>query len=484
MKIALNGGEPVRQKFLPFNRPSIGNEEIEEVISTLKSGWITTGSKTKRFENKFQETIGVKHAIAVNSCTAALHLCLEACGVKSGDEVITTPYTFAATANVIEQLGAKTVFCDIENTTLNMDVSKLENIITDKTRVIIPVHFAGHPCDMDKIMEIASKKNIYVIEDAAHATEAVYKGRKIGTIGHMTCFSFYATKNLCCGEGGMVTTDDDEFAERIRIMSLHGMSKDAWKRYENSGSWYYEIIDCGFKYNFTDISASLGLWQLEKLEDNWEKRYEIVKKYNNFFEKYEIVTTPFVKENIKHSWHLYPLRINFEKLECDRKEFINALNAENIGASVHFIPLHIMPYYRNKYGFTNQSFPVAYEEYLKEITLPLFPDMTENDINDVCLAVDKLLKFFMTKIAVIKKIDNRELNLRSIKANQYLNEHEIMTKIKSYQAPAEFSRIREELERKVMEFVLDTISIYYEDESWDYLKEKINNEVEKVLNEN
>jgi dTDP-4-amino-4,6-dideoxygalactose transaminase len=407
MNIALNGGEPVRNEFLPFYKPVISDKEIEEVIHTLKSGWITTGPKTMEFQKKFAEYIGIKNAIAVNSCTAGLHLALEAIGVKPGDEIITTPYTFAATANVVEQMGAKVVFVDVEEDTLNIDVSKIEEKINGNTKAIIPVHFAGHPCDMDKIMEIAKNRSLYVIEDAAHATESEYRERKIGTIGHITVFSFYATKNLCTSEGGMITTMDDELAERMRIMSLHGISKDAWNRYGKEGSWYYEVMDCGFKYNFTDIQASLGLHQLNKLEKNNLKRKEIVNKYNDFFGRIEECKIPVEKENIKHGYHIYTLRIDFSELECDRAEFMDAIAAENVGASVHFIPLHIMPYYEKKYGFTHQDFPIAYSEYMKEVSLPLFPNLTEEEINDVCMAVEKI------KALSIKKLPKKSYGNRS-----------------------------------------------------------------------
>lgn len=481
MKIALNGGEPVRKEFLPFSRPDIDNIEIEEVIDTLKSGWITTGPKTKRFEEKFAEYIGVKHSIAVSSCTAGLHLALDAIGIRPQDEIITTPYTFCATANVIEEMGAVPIFVDIEKDTFNIDPSKIEEKITPKTKAIIPVHFGGHPAEMDEIMEIARKHGLLVIEDAAHATESWYKDHKIGTIADITVFSFYATKNLCTSEGGMITTRVDEYAERMRVMSLHGISKDAWKRYGKEGSWYYEVVDCGYKYNFTDIQAALGLHQLDKLEINNLKRKSVITKYNELFSTLEECIIPVTRDNVKNAYHLYPLRIDFSKLDCDRKEFISAMAQENIGASVHFIPLHIQPFYKNKYNFEKEDYPIAYEEYMKEVSLPLFPGMTENDINDVYLSVEKIIKFFRKKMSVIKKIDNKDLNVRSIKAKEYMDEH--LSKIASYFTPEDFDAMHTEAEMKIMELVLETISIYYEDEASDYVKEHFDKFLEKKLME-
>jgi len=326
---------PVRDRFLPFHQPSIDGEEIQEVVDTLKSGWITTGPKTKLFEKKFQEYIGCKHAIAVSSCTAGLHLALVAAGVGQGDEVITTPYTFATTGEVIIQIGAKPVFVDIEEDGFNIDVTKIPEAITPETKAIIPVHFAGEPCDMDEIMKIAQENNLFVIEDAAHAVGAEYKGKKIGNIGDVTVFSFYATKNLTTGEGGMVTTNNDELAEKIRLLSLHGISKDAWKRYTAEGSWYYEILYAGYKYNMTDIQASLGIHQLNKLEKFLSIRQKYAQRYSSAFADISEIKIPPVNHHVRHAWHLYVIRLNSASLSIDRKQFIEALKAENIGSSVH-----------------------------------------------------------------------------------------------------------------------------------------------------
>lgn len=393
-----------KEEFLPFSLPLIEDEEIKEVINVLKSGWITTGSKTKSFENEFAKYIGCKHAIAVNSCTAALHLALDAIGLKEGDEVITSPMTFAATAEVIRYFKAKPVFVDIDPVTMNIDPEKIEDgkvrrWEVGKAKAIIPVHFAGYPCEMDKIMDIAKKNSLKVIEDAAHVFPGSFKGKNIGTIGDITCFSFYATKNITTGEGGMITTDNDEWAERMRIMSLHGISKDAWKRYSAEGSWYYEIIAPGYKYNLTDIAASIGLVQLKKANRLWERRKKIVSMYNDAFRDIAEIETPAVKmiENEKmngteHSWHLYIIKLSLKHLAIDRNRFIDELKDRGIGTSVHFIPLHIHPYYREVFGYKPEDFPVSYEAYNKIISLPMYPKMSDNDVNRVIEAVLDVIK--------------------------------------------------------------------------------------------
>jgi len=384
----------LRPEFLPFHQPSIEDEEIQEVVDTLKSGWITTGPKTKLFEKKFQEYIGCKHAIAVSSCTAGLHLALVAAGVGQGDEVITTPYTFATTGEVIIQIGAKPVFVDIEEDGFNIDVTKIPEAITPETKAIIPVHFAGEPCDMDEIMKIAQENNLFVIEDAAHAVGAEYKGKKIGNIGDVTVFSFYATKNLTTGEGGMVTTNNDELAEKIRLLSLHGISKDAWKRYTAEGSWYYEILYAGYKYNMTDIQASLGIHQLNKLEKFLSIRQKYAQRYSSAFADVSEIKTPPVNHHVRHAWHLYVIRLNSASLSIDRKQFIEALKAENIGSSVHFIPLHLHPYYKKKYGYKQGDYPNSEQVYSRVISLPLFPKMADADLEDVIKAVKKVVSMY------------------------------------------------------------------------------------------
>ncbi len=382
---------PTRNKFLPFAFPDIRDEEIEEVIDTLRSGWITTGKKTKRFEEEFREYIGCEHAIALSSCTAALHLALVAADIGKGDEVITTPFTFAATGEVINYVGATPVFVDIEEDTYNVDPNKIEDAITPQTKAIIPVHYAGQPCDMDRILKIAKKYDLIIIEDAAHALGAKYKGKKVGTIGDISAFSFYATKNLTTAEGGMVTTNNSEYAERIRILSLHGMSRDAWRRYEDKASWYYEILDVGYKYNMTDIQASLGIHQLAKFERFQEIRRRYAELYTDELKDVEGVTTPHVRFDVQHAWHLYTILIDEKVLGINRARFIEKLNRENIGTSVHFIPLHLHPYYQRTYGYKRGDFPNAEYVYDRIISLPLYPSMSKDDVGDVINAIKKIV---------------------------------------------------------------------------------------------
>ena len=381
----------MRDKFLAFSPPLIGDEEINEVIETLKSDWITSGPKTKRFEEEFKIYFNCPSSLALNSCTAALHTALVALGIGPGDEVITTPMTFCASVNVIEQVGAKPVLVDVEPDTLNIDPLKIENAITPRTKAILPVHYSGHPVELDDINEIARRHNLFVIEDAAHALSAKYRGKFIGSTNNPVCFSFYATKNLTTAEGGMLT-GEPEFIEKARIISLHGMSRDAWKRYSKEGSWYYEVVFPGFKYNMTDIQASLGIWQLKKLERFQIRRREIVKMYNKAFSNEEALELPVERPYVEHAWHLYVIRLNLNALKIGRNEFIDELNKRNIGTSVHFIPIHLHPYYRDKYGFRPEDFPVAYSNYLRVISLPLCPKLADQDVNDVIEAVLDVVK--------------------------------------------------------------------------------------------
>lgn len=395
-----------RQEFLPFALPDLDGDELEEIREALESGWITTGPKVRQYESEFARIVGAKHAVALNSCTAAMHLALEAIGLQRGDEVITTPYTFAATAEVVRYFDAKPVFVDVIPNTFNINPELIENAITSRTRAIIPVHIGGLPAEMDAIDKIAKKHGIAVIEDAAHADPGVYAkwqygGRRSeirGRKSEAVCFSFYATKTITTGEGGMICTDSDEIAERCRIMALHGISKDAWKRYTAEGSWYYEIIAPGYKYNMTDIAAAMGLAQLKKAEKMWRRRREIAQMYTAAFSQTPNLEPPASSEH--HSWHLYMLRLNTgeqgedggrrgEDSPCSsvpgqfRAAFIDALKARNIGSSVHFIPLHIHPYYRETYGYMPEDFPVAYNEYLREVSLPIYSKMTDHDVRDV-----------------------------------------------------------------------------------------------------
>jgi dTDP-4-amino-4,6-dideoxygalactose transaminase len=376
----------MRTTFLPFSPPYLSNEEIDEVVDTLSSDWITTGPKTKRFESEFAAFLGAESALALNSCTAGLHLALVVLGIGSGDEVITTPMTFCSTVNVIEHVGAKPVLVDVEPDTLNIAPSLIEKAITPKTRAIMPVHYAGHPCEMDVIMNIAREHQLFVIEDAAHALSAHYKGKLVGTMGDLTAFSFYATKNLTTAEGGMLTGNQD-LIDKARALSLHGMNRDAWKRYDKGGSWYYEVDAPGFKYNMTDIQASIGLQQLKKLAGFQKRRHEIVKRYNEAFAASPCSQIPVHRPDVEHACHLYTLRLNLETLKVDRDQFIEEMKERNIGTSVHFIPIHLHPYYRRKYGYQPDDFPTAYSNFQRLISLPLYPRMTDQDVDDVIEAV-------------------------------------------------------------------------------------------------
>jgi len=376
-----------KAEFLPYFQPLIQEEEIREVIDTLNSGWLSTGPKTLKFEKLIAAYAGAKYAIALNSCTAGLHLSLIALGIGEGDEVITTPFTFASTANVIVHVGAKPVFVDIKKDTYNIAPEKVKRAITAKTKAIIPVHYAGQPCDMRELMEIAQKHNLYVIEDAAHAIGAEYKGKKIGTFGDITCFSFYATKNMTTGEGGAITTNEDKVAEKFRILRLHGITKDAWKRYSVSGSWYYEIEDCGWKYNMSDIQAAMGVQQLRKLDKFIEIRRKYAHIYNEEFSQLGGIITPYEKSDVKHVYHLYPVLLE----KFNRDEFIKKMAGKGIGCSVHFIPLHLHPFYRKEFGFNKGDFPNAEWVYEKEVSLPLYPKMSEEDVWRVITAVGEIL---------------------------------------------------------------------------------------------
>jgi perosamine synthetase len=380
--------------FLSFHVPDIGEEEIQSVVETLKSGWLTTGPKVKRFEQDFAWYTGATHAIAVNSGTAALHLALEAIGIREDDEVILPTMTFTATAEVVAYFKAKPVLVDCEADTLNIDAAQIERKITPKTRAIIPVHIAGLPCDMPRIMNIAQKHHLKVIEDAAHALPASHQNKMIGTIGDITCFSCYATKTITTGEGGVATTGNADWAERMRVMSLHGISKDAWKRYTNEGSWYYEVISPGYKYNLTDIAAAIGIEQLKKSDRFWEARKRIAESYNNGFADVPEIQTPACPPDVQHAWHLYVIQLNLEGLRISRSEFIEALRAENIGTSVHFIPLHFHPYYRDAFTHEPQHFPNASAAFGRIVSLPIYPKMSDGDVNKVIETVTKVVSHY------------------------------------------------------------------------------------------
>jgi len=380
----------LKQHSIPFFKPSIGEEEIQSVVETLRSGWLTTGPKVKQFEELFADRVNAEHAIATNSCTSALHLALEALGIAEGDEVLIPSMTFASTGEVVIFQGARPVLVDIEPDTLNIDPKDIERKITSKTKAIIVVHYGGQPCEMDRILKIASQNNLRVVEDAAHAIPSRYGDQPIGSIGDITCFSFYANKTLTTGEGGMVTTNRQELADRMRIMSLHGISKDAWKRFSAEGSWYYEILAPGFKYNMTDIAASLGLHQLAKCDELWKRRQRIAMKYDESFADCNFVITPTVELNVQMSWHLYVIQLKLESLAIDRNEFIKELNATGIGTSVHYTPLHMHPLYREQYSYRPDDLPVAHDVYRRIISLPIYPGMSDDEINYVIETVRRI----------------------------------------------------------------------------------------------
>ncbi|MBI4686395.1 MAG: DegT/DnrJ/EryC1/StrS family aminotransferase [Nitrospirae bacterium] len=366
-----------------FHKAYITDDEIAEVVDSLKSGWLTMGPKTVKFEEEFKKYIGSKHAVAVNSCTSALHLALRAIDLKSVDEVIIPTTTFTATGEVVCYFNARPVIVDIEKDTNNINVKSIEEAVTSKTKAIIPVHHGGQPCDMDEIMEIAKRYNLYVIEDAAHCPPSWYKGRQVGAIGDITCFSFYATKTAAAGEGGMITTENDEWAERMKILRLHGISKDPWKRYSKDGSWYYEVVEAGFKYNTTDIQSGIGLAQMRKIEWTWQRRRYIAERYNAAFQETDAIITPYIKPDRIPSYHLYVIKLNLEALTISRNRFIDELSQRGISTSVHFIPLHRHPFYERSFGCKAQDFPNAEWVYERSISLPIYPGMTDAEIDYV-----------------------------------------------------------------------------------------------------
>ena len=377
----------MRTTFLPFHQPLIDADDERAVIETLRSGWITTGPKTKAFEAALAEYVGASHCVAVNSCTAALHLALLAIGVGPGDEVITSPITFASTANVIVHCGATPVFADVEPDTFNIDVARLEAAITPKTKAIIPVDFAGQPADLEPIMALARLHKLVVIEDAAHAIGAEYRGKRIGGIADMTCFSFYATKNITCGEGGALTTNNADWAERIAIMALHGISRDAWKRYGTDGYKHWDIIYPGYKYNMFDIQGALALSQLGKLKRFYERRVVLKSRLDAGLRDLPELVLPVTHEGLTHAYHLYPVVVRTEQLSADRDTIMNAIQAENIGVGVHFRAVHLHPYYEKTFGFQRGAFPNAEYYSDRTVSLPLFPKMTDADADDVVAAV-------------------------------------------------------------------------------------------------
>ena len=394
-QLAIEGGQPIRDSFLVFGKPCLDDDEINEVIDTLRSTWIGTGPKAVRFEKMFAEYVNNKYALAVNSCTAALHLALLVNNIGPGDEVITTPLTFAATANVVMHVGAKPVFADIDPVTLNIDPANIEKAITPKTKAIIPVHFGGLACDMGRIEAIAKQHNLIVIEDAAHATGTRYHGRMIGSAtGTLACFSFYANKNLTTGEGGMITTDNEELADRIAVYRLHGLSKHAWQRYSSKKLMLSDALLPGFKYNMPDLIASLGLHQLKKQERFLEIREQYARHFDEAFGHLpgvRLQSRPRDLDQNRHALHLYVLVLDPKQYKVDRNDILSALLAENIGAALHYRALHTHPFYRDTFGYKHEDFPLAAEVGDNILSLPLTPGMNEQDVSDVVNAVYKVL---------------------------------------------------------------------------------------------
>ncbi|MBI4500126.1 MAG: DegT/DnrJ/EryC1/StrS aminotransferase family protein [Gemmatimonadetes bacterium] len=399
-----------RTSFLPFARPDISEAEIEAVVAVLRSGWLTTGPETKAFEQEFARYIGVEHAVALNSCTAALHLALEAFGVGPGDEVLTSTMTFTATAEVVEYLGARTRFVDVDRDTLNLSAERLGELVSreyvrrngewrhresgGRLRGLVPVHFGGHPCDLGALLDFAREHELVVVDDAAHALPASIEGRRVGAWDCASAFSFYATKTMTTGEGGMFCTNDEGLASRVRMMGLHGISRDAWKRYAADGSWHYEVVEAGYKYNLTDIAAALGRVQLRRLESMLERREAVAGGYDVGFRLIPEVETPQAQPGVKPAWHLYPIRLRLEQLQIDRRQFIAELHRRGIGTSVHFIPLHSQPFYAKRYGYDPGDFPVAEAEYPRLVSLPIYSGMTEADVDSVIGVVGEVVECF------------------------------------------------------------------------------------------
>jgi dTDP-4-amino-4,6-dideoxygalactose transaminase len=376
---------------VPFARPSIGEEEIAEVVDTLRSGWLTTGPKVEQFQRGFAAAVGARHAVALNSATAALHLALEAVGVRADDEVVIPAYTFAATGEVVTYLGARPVLADCRLDTLNVDAGTIEPVLTARTKAVIPVHLAGQVCDMEPILDLARARGLAVIEDAAHALPASYKGRPVGTIGDITAFSFYATKTITTGEGGMVTTEREDYAARVKQMSLHGLSGDAWNRYTSRGHWYYEIEEFGFKYNMTDVAAALGLRQLDRMWAFQQRREEVARAYNDGFGGLDACMIPRDAGFGTHAWHLYILELNVAALAVGRDQIVDDLRKKGIGTSVHFMPLNLHPVYQRRYGYQPGQFPASEAVFSRAFSLPIYPGMTDGEVGQVIDAVQTTL---------------------------------------------------------------------------------------------
>ncbi|MCP5048316.1 MAG: DegT/DnrJ/EryC1/StrS family aminotransferase [bacterium] len=381
-----------RDNFLVFGSPLIEDAEIEEVVRSMKSGWIGTGPKVHQLEEMFKEYKGSRYAMALNSCTAALHLSLNVIGIQPGDEVLVPTMTFASSANAVIHSGGKPVLVECEKKTMNIDPRQIEAKITGKTRAVIVVHFAGRPCNMDAIIPIARKHNLKVIEDCAHAIETMYNGKQTGLIGDIGCFSFYVTKNIITGEGGMAITDNEEYADKIKVLALHGMSKDAWKRFSDEGYKHYQVVYAGFKYNMMDMQAAIGIHQLPRVEEYWKRRKEIWGKYNRAFESLPVFCPAPAPDNIKHACHLYTLLLDIDRLTISRDRFLDEMTRRNIGVGVHYIALHLHPFYQETYGYKDGDFPNAEWISQRTVSLPLSPKLTNGDVRDVIQAVQDILR--------------------------------------------------------------------------------------------
>lgn len=387
--LAVDGGPPVRKTLLPYGRQSIDDDDIQAVVDVLRSAWLTGGPKVDEFEQAFASRVGAKYAVSFSSGTAALHGAVFAAGLNPGDEAITSPLTFVATANCVLYQGAKPVFADVSGDTLNIDPELVAERITPKTRAIMPVAYAGHPADLDALLGLADKHGFTVIEDACHALGAEYRGRRTGTIAHMSVFSFHPVKHIATGEGGMVTTDRTDFAESLRRFRNHGLSTDARQRHA-SGAWQYEMVLRGFNYRLTDVACALGLSQLKKLEANLARRTAIAARYTAAFSDVPGIHPPRVREDVKSAWHLYPIRVDVDALHADREQVFRALRSENIGVNVHYLPVHLHRYYRDRFGYKGGEYPVAERAYEQLISLPMFHAMSEQDVGDVISAVRKV----------------------------------------------------------------------------------------------
>ena len=388
-----NTARPVRSpdKFLVFGSPLIGEEEKREVLDCLETGWLGTGPKVARFEQDFRAYKQAAFAVAMNSCTAALHLSILAADIGPGDEVITTPLTFCASVNAIMHAGAQPVLADVDPTTFNIDPVRVEAQITKRTKAILPVHFAGRPCDMDGLGMLATKHGLLLIEDCAHAIETTYKGKHVGTFGEFGCFSFYVTKNVATGEGGMVLTPREDAANRLKILALHGMSKDAWKRFTDEGYKHYQVVECGFKYNMMDIQAALGIHQLRRVEANWRRRQEIWQIYQRAFQDLPLTLPAPPEEGTRHAYHLYTVLVDSERTGVSRDAFMGALTAENVGVGVHYRSIPVQPYYAERFGWKPRDYPNSVSIGEQTVSLPLSAKLTDEDVHDVIQAVRKTL---------------------------------------------------------------------------------------------